>query len=252
MLPDQIPSLLERTGQFDELEIKILSAVLNLRKNRRDRFTANQISEAAKISVTNAYKYLYSLQQKGIIESIDSEGFGPKRKLFWLSVSSNPFPRLFANYVSEFMEKKQLFSELEQFYSKLGSFNDGIWQGNRLSENFSEGFEPRAAFIIDAARSEVLVSTPKLFDNYVLTDSLKRKAEAGVIIKIITAEADVSKAKKLQEAGIEIKFGKAKPSMIVSDSQHGIEIAKEGQFFLNKKTDFKKTFLKQWEIAEEI
>ncbi|HLE07054.1 MAG TPA: helix-turn-helix domain-containing protein [archaeon] len=252
MNTEQISSLLEKTGQFDELEIKILSALLQLRKNRRDRFNANQISQAAKISVTNAYKYLYSLQKKGIVESMESEGFGPKRKLFWLSHSSNPFPRLFANYAAEFLEKKQLFSELEGFYSKLSQFNDGVWQGQTVVENFSDDFVERATFVIDAARTEVLVSTPKLFENFVLQDALKRAALRGAIVKIIAAEADISKAKKLQEAGVEIKFGKARPQMIVSDSMHGIDISKSGQWFANKKTDFKKTFLKQWDVAEEI
>ena len=56
-------SMLNDTGVFDELEIKVLKALLSLRNDRHiNKCTASEISKGAGISVTNAYKYLYSLQ----------------------------------------------------------------------------------------------------------------------------------------------------------------------------------------------
>lgn len=73
--------VLKKTGAFDDLEIKVISAMLSLSSKKIPKNTASAIAREAKMPVTNVYKYLYSLEKKGIAESITN-----KDRLFWLSI----------------------------------------------------------------------------------------------------------------------------------------------------------------------
>ncbi|MCH6575206.1 MAG: Rrf2 family transcriptional regulator [Bacteroidetes bacterium] len=83
---DDFCKMLKDSGRFDDLEIKIIRGLFKLKAKKNDQVTASVIAKQAKISVTNAYKYLYALESKGIVESNKE-----KNKVFWLSKSSNPF-----------------------------------------------------------------------------------------------------------------------------------------------------------------
>ena len=58
-------SLLKDSKQFDDLEVRILRAMLILTNRDVIKIDAAKIAQEAGMSVTNAYKYLYSLQKKG-------------------------------------------------------------------------------------------------------------------------------------------------------------------------------------------
>lgn len=51
--------MLKQTKEFDELEIKIVKAMINLQNREQPKVTAAMIADGTDISVTNAYKYLY-------------------------------------------------------------------------------------------------------------------------------------------------------------------------------------------------
>ncbi|MEM5781809.1 MAG: helix-turn-helix domain-containing protein, partial [Candidatus Aenigmatarchaeota archaeon] len=98
-------SLLKESKQFDDLEIRIIRAMLMLTNRDVIKADANLIAKEAGISVTNAYKYLYSLQRKGLIESGQD-----KNKVFWLARSANPFPRIMSYVSKDYLRLKELFA----------------------------------------------------------------------------------------------------------------------------------------------
>ena len=80
MSKEEFCNLLKQTKEFDDVEVKMIRAMLNLENRDMAKFTAATIAKELNMSVTNAYKYLYSLQQKGIIESMAG-----KNKVFWFT-----------------------------------------------------------------------------------------------------------------------------------------------------------------------
>lgn len=242
---------LKQSGQFDDLEVKIISAFLALENKHRIpvyqfQFTAAQIAKECDISVTNAYKYLYSLQKKGIVEFKED-----KNKVFWLTRSSNPFPRIFSNVTKEYMARKDLFSRLQSIYEKFVKTGESIWFGLKVYEEYEGDFGSRATFIIDAAKDEILITTQKFFTDVALLDAIKRAIERNVKIRIITQEIHAEMIEKLHKIGIDMRLGRAYPYVVIVDGVHGItEEGNKGTWFLNCPTHFKEKFEELWEKAE--
>lgn len=253
---DDFCELLRKTEQFDKLEIKILSAMLYLDKNRQSKNNASEISKRAEMSVTNAYKYLYSLQQKGLVES-DSG----KNKIFWLA-RTNPFERLFSYLSKEYLEKKEMFSKLKNVYEKTISGKD-VWMGKQVFERYSnsEDFINKASLIMDIAQKEIMIMAEDIEDDFILVDSMKRALGRGIKIRIMNSNIPEEKIALLRKIGAELRFMDriVQPFTMVADGRHGITVEMKrnprqntemcGTWFLNQETDYKKKFDSLWEKA---
>ncbi len=256
---DDFCGLLEKSGQFDKLEIKILSAMLFLEKGKQPKNNASDISKKAEISVTNTYKYLYSLQQKGLVES--DEG---KNKIFWLA-RANPFQRMFSYVSREYLEKKEIFSKLKEIYDKNISGKE-IWMGKQIFERYSkaEDFTDKAALVLDIAQEEVLIMAEDIEDDFILIDSLKRAIERGVKVRIMNSNMPEERIALLKKMGVEMRFMDriVQPFTMVADGRHGITIEMKGSsgedsemrgvWFLNQGTDYNKKFDMLWEKAGSV
>lgn len=248
--------LLRKTEQFDKLEIKILSAMFLLEKNKQPKSCASAIAEKAEMSVTNTYKYLYSLQQKGLVES-DSG----KNKIFWLA-RTNPFERLFSHLSKEYIEKKEVFSKLKDVYEKIVSGKD-VWMGKQVFERYSnsEDFINKASLIMDIAQKEIMIMAEDIEDDFILVDSMKRAIWRGIKIRIMNSNIPEEKIALLKKIGAELRFMDriVQPFTMVADGRHGITVEMKGNprqnteicgtWFLNHETDYKKKFDALWEKA---
>lgn len=246
----EFSALLKQTKQFDDLEIRILRALMILENRDRIKVTANEIAKEAGISVTNAYKYLYSLQRKGLVET--SEG---KNKIFWLARSSNPFPRLMSYVSKDYLRIRDLFSKLEKEYDEfLKKRGKIIWQGEKTYEQYEKDFIRRAAFLFDIANDEILITTHKFYNDIILLESVKRAIQRGIKIRIIADEIDPTILDNLKKLDIEMRLGKAWPYLIVVDGNHGMTVDENerGIWFLNCKTDYKDKFEEFWARAHAI
>jgi len=243
-------ALLRESSQFDDLEIRIIRSMLTLENRNKVKTTSNDIADEAGISVTNAYKYLYSLQKKGLIES--SEG---KNKVFWLSRSSNPFPRIFSFVSKDYLRLKELFSKLESEYDEMLKLKGKLaWLGDKLYEEYKEGFLNKASLLLDIAQQEILIASQKFYDDIVLLEAVKRAVQRGVKIKIIASEMHPETLNNLKKIGIEMRLGRMFPYLILSDGKHGLTVDEneKGIWFLNCKTDFREKFYQFWEKAHAI
>ncbi len=256
---DDFCGLLEKTGQFDKLEIKILSAMLSLEKGKQQKSNASDISKRAEISVTNTYKYLYSLQQKGLVES-DSG----KNKIFWLA-RSNPFQRMFSYVSRDYLEKKEIFSKLNEIYDKSISDKE-IWMGKQIFERYSKSgdFTDKSALILDIAQEEVMIMAEDIEENFVLMDSLKRAVGRGVKVRVMNSNMPEERIALMKKMGAELRFMDriVQPFTMVADGRHGITIEMKngrsdnyeirGTWFLNQETDYRKKFDALWEKAGSV
>lgn len=215
---------------------------------KQTKITANTVAKQANISVTNAYKYLYTLQNKGLVESSKD-----KNKIFWLARSTNPFPRLFSYIGKDYLAKKKIFNKLEELYGKFLPL-DKIWAGEKVYEHYSKDFISKVAFLFDLAKEEILITTSKFYDDFILLDALKRAISRGVNIRAIAEQIHPDLTKKLSNINVDLRLGYAWPYMIVVDGIHGLSVDKEqkGIFFLNYKTDYKTRFEKIWSGSEKI
>ncbi len=239
--------LLKETKEFDDLELKIIRSMLNLENRDQAKVTAAMVANEIDMPVTNAYKYLYSLQQKGIVESTSG-----KNKIFWLARSANPFPRLFSYVTKDYFKKRDMFDKLKELYDGIIR-TDVVWFGEKMYEQYEKNFEDRFAFLIDVGKEEILITTQKFFTDVLVLDALRRAVERGVKIKIISNEIDATRMDGLKKLGIKIRLGKAWPYIGVIDDQHGITVDRDGRglWFLNCSTDYKKRFEDMWSEADE-
>lgn len=243
-------SMLKDSKQFDDLEIRIVRSLLRLTNRDMLRANANIIAKEAGMSVTNAYKYLYSLEKKGLVESAQD-----KNKVFWLSRSTNPFPRIMSYVSKDYVRLKELFSKLEKTYNEFIDIRGkAIWQNQKAYEQYEGDFIRRAALLFDLANDEILITTDKFYDDIVLLEAIKRAVERGVKIKIIAAELFPPMKDKLRKINIEMRLGRAMPYLIVADEKHGMTIdeKEKGIWFLNCKTDYKDKFEEFWGKAHAI
>jgi sugar-specific transcriptional regulator TrmB len=256
---DDFCELLEKTGRFDKLEIKTLSAMLFLEKGRQPKNSASDISKKAEMSVTNAYKYLYSLQQKGLVES-DSG----KNKIFWLA-RTNPFQRMFSYVSREYLEKKEVFGRLKEIYDRSVSGKE-IWMGKQIFERYSKSqdFTDKAALVLDIAQQEVLIMAEDIEEDFVLMDSIKRAIERGVKIRMMNSNMPEERIALMRKMGVELRYMDRimQPFTMVADGRHGITIEMKGSarensemrgtWFLNHDTDYRKKFDALWEKAGTV
>jgi sugar-specific transcriptional regulator TrmB len=243
-------SMLKDSKQFDDLEIRIVRAMLKLTNRDVLKANANDIAKEASMSVTNAYKYLYSLERKGLVESGQD-----KNKVFWLARSTNPFPRIMGYVAKDYIRLKELFSKLEKTYNEFLELRGKIvWQGEKAYEQYEGDFIRRAALLFDIANDEILITTDKFYDDIALLEAIKRAVERGVKIRIIAAELFPPMKDKLKKINIEMRLGRALPYLIVADEKHGMTVdeSDRGIWFLNCKTDYKDRFEEFWEKAHAI
>jgi sugar-specific transcriptional regulator TrmB len=243
-------SMLKDSKQFDDLEIRIVRAILRLTNRDMLKASANDIAKEVNISVTNAYKYLYSLEKKGLIESGED-----KNKVFWLARSTNPFPRIMSYVSKDYLRLKDLFVKLEKSYDDfLETRGKTIWQGEKAYEQYEGDFIRRAALLFDIAEDEILITTDKFYDDIVLLEAIKRAVERGVRIRVIAAEMFPPMKEKLKKINIDMRLGRAMPYLIVADEKHGMTIDdnEKGIWFLNCKTDYKDKFEHFWQKAHAI
>lgn len=247
-ITEEFCSLLRKSGKFDNLEVRIISAFLKLHKRKQEKVTANLIAKEAGLSVTNAYKYLYELERKGIVESGED-----RNKVFWLAKSTNPFPRIFSHLRQDFTEKKNVFDQLERMYGQLMPA-DSVWGGEKKHEQYSGDFIGKASFLFDIAKQEILITTKRFYDDIVLLEAIRRAVERRIHIRIIAEELHPDLVQKLKKIGIEMRLGKAWPYIIVVDGNHGITLDFEdkGLWFLNYKTDYKARFEEMWLKAQKL
>ncbi|MBN2202892.1 MAG: hypothetical protein JW700_01790 [Candidatus Aenigmarchaeota archaeon] len=243
-------SMLQESKQFDDLEIRIVRSMLKLTNRDLVKASANVIASEAGMSVTNAYKYLYSLERKGLVESGQD-----KNKVFWLSRSINPFPRIMSYVSKDYLRLKDLFVKLEKLYDEYIDFRGkSIWQEEKAYEQYEGDFVRRAAFIFDVAKSEILITTKKFFDDIVLLEAIKRAIERGVKIRVIASEMFPPMIEKLRKINIDMRLGRAMPYIIIADEKHGMTMDEneKGIWFLNCQTDYKDKFEQFWEKAQAI
>lgn len=245
---DEFCSLMRETEAFDDLEVRIIRALMLLAQRKRPKADAAAIAKETGISVTNAYKYLYSLQTKGIVESSKE-----KQKMFWLSRSANPFPRAFSYIGRDFLRKKELFAKLGTAYERMLPTGE-IWFNEKVNEHYTEGFVDRAAFLMDIAKEELLVAIERFFDDYVLLDAVRRALERSVRVRIVAREINPTQLEKLEKVGLEVKLGRYWPGMILADGRHGLTVDGQGagSFWLNSQNDQKVQFERAWTRAEAI
>jgi len=243
-------SLLKDSKQFDDLEIRIIRSMLMLTNRDVIKADANLIAKESGISVTNAYKYLYSLQKKGLVESGQN-----KNKVFWMARSLNPFPRMMSYVSKDYLRLKDLFAKLETQYSEfLELRGKAIWQGEKAYEQYEGDFVNKASLLFDLASEEILITTDKFYDDIVLLESIKRAIQRGVKIRIIATELHPTMLNNLRKIGIEMKLGRAAPYMVVVDGKHGMTVdeTEKGIWFVNCKTDYKNRFEEFWEHSHLI
>ena len=247
---EEFCSMLKQTGYFDDLELRMLRALVVLRQKKQTRVTAAAVAKEAGMPVTNAYKYLYSLQMKGMVESNKD-----KNRVFWLSQSSNPFPRLLGAAAQEFSGKKELLMKAAAEWAKFVPLNSQVWAGEKVYDHYDNNFVDRAAFLFDVARAEVLITSPRFFKEIVLLDALGRAMARGVRIRFLAEEVDSKTTNKIRETGIELRFGTAWPYTILVDDVHGMsmESGGKGMWFLNQANHkIKQNFEQLWERAQEL
>ncbi len=241
-----------KTGMFDKLEVKIIAAMLILNR-KHQKVTAAMIAKQAKMSVTNCYKYLYSLQRKGMVEYESG-----KNKIFWLS-RTNPFQRLFSIVGREYLEKKQLFKSLKDFYDKNIS-SEEVWMGKEVFERYStiDEFINRTAFLFDVAKNNVAITAEEILEDIVILDAMKRAAERGVRIRVLCFDMPENTVQLLRKIGAEVRWIDRiiQPFIMVVDGRHGIVIEMKNEYsgiwFLNKNTDYIKKFDMIWENAGDV
>ena len=243
-------SLLRESKQFDDIEIRIVRAMLMLANRDQIKVNANIIAKESNLSVTNAYKYLYSLQKKGLVESGED-----KNKVFWLTRSINPFPRIMSYVSKDYIRLKDLLSKLETQYNEFLELRGrAIWQGEKAYEQYEGDFVNRASLLFDIANDEILITTHKFYDDIVLLESIKRAVQRGIKIKVIADELHPTMLQNLRKIGIEMRLGRALPYLIVVDGKHGMTVdqSEKGIWFLNCKTDYRNKFEEFWEKAHAI
>lgn len=244
-------TLLEETGNFNQLELDVLDALFTLKKDGKEEVTAREISKEAGMSVTNAYKYLYSLKEKGLVEF--RTGSKGKNKVFWLAESTNPFPRMFSLIGKEFLKKKHMFERLEYLYRNYVQ-GGSVWKGHKIRETFVGNIEEKMAYLFDIAQKEILIATKKFNNDFVVMDALKRALSRGVKVRIITEIADQKFVQKMKSAGIPVKMCFGHSNVVIVDSKHGLKINLDGtgEIFLNYNTDYKARFEELWENADSL
>jgi sugar-specific transcriptional regulator TrmB len=243
-------STLKESRQFDDMEIRILRAMLMLTNRDVVKVDAAKIAQEAGISVTNAYKYLYSLQKKGLVESGQE-----KNKVFWLARSTNPFPRILSYVSKDYLRLKDLFADLEKKYEEyLEIRGKNIWLGEKAYEQYEGDFSNKASLLFDIAQEEIMITTDKFYDDIVMLEAIKRAVERGIKIRIIAAELHPETLAKLRKIGIEMRLGRALPYLVIVDAKHGMTVDEnqKGIWFLNCKTDYKEKFEALWEKAHVI
>lgn len=247
---NELCSLLTDSKQFDDLEVRIIRSMLMLANRDRIKVNANEIAKEAGISVTNAYKYLYSLEKKGLVESGQD-----KNKIFWLTRSANPFPRMMSFVTKDYFRLKDLFEVLREKYDDFIDIRGPtIWHGEKAYEQYEGDFLRRAALLFDIAQDEIVITTDKFYDDLVLLEAVKRAVERGIKIRIIAAELEPRLLQNLRKINIEMRLGRAMPYLVLVDEKHGLTIDEKerGIWFLNCKTDYKKTFEDFWERSHII
>lgn len=246
---DEFCGMLSNTGMFDELEVKVLKALLVIRNSKKVKSTASEISKTANISVTNAYKYLYSLQAKGLVESNKD-----KNKVFWLSNTSNPFPRLQSFLAKEYLRKKEMFEKAKGIYENFVPSNGHVWLGEKIHEKYENDFEQKAAFLMDAAHEEILITADKMPEDIVLLEAIKRAAARDIKIRIVVKQIDPVRAEKLRSIGIDLRLGRIASKMFLVDGSNGIiqSSANAGEWFMNQNNSYKQQFEKYWGEAESL
>jgi sugar-specific transcriptional regulator TrmB len=237
-------SLLKDSKQFDDLEIRIMRAMLMLTNRDVAKADAAKIAQEAGLSVTNTYKYLYSLQKKGLVESGQE-----KNKIFWMARSTNPFPRVMSYISKDYIRLKELFAVLEKKYEEfLETRGKSVWSGEKTYEQYEGDFINKAALLFDLANEEIMITTDKFYDDIVLLEAIKRAVERGIKIRVIAAELHPETLQKLKKINIEMRLGRVLPYLIVVDDKHGMTVDEneKGIWFLNCKTDYKDKFEDFW------
>lgn len=245
---DEFCLMLRETDSFDELEVKVMRAMLVLAQRKRPKVDASAIAKEAGMSVTNAYKYLYSLQAKGVVE-----GSKAKQKMFWLSRSANPFPRLFSYVGRDYLRKKELFVKLGSAYERLLPIGE-IMSGERMNEHYTSDYVERAAFLMDIAKEELFIAIEKFFDDFVLLDAVRRALERNVRVRIVANQIDANQLEKLERAGLEVRLGRYWPGLILADGRHGLTVDSEGAgtMWLNSPSERISDFERAWARAQVV
>ena len=243
-------SMLKDSKQFDDIEIRIIRSMLMLTNRDKVKANATEIAKEAGLSVTNAYKYLYSLQKKGLVESGED-----KNKVFWLARSTNPFQRIMSYVSRDYLRLKDLFSDLEKQYDEfLDLRGKSIWLGEKAYEQYEGDFVNKASLLFDLANEEILITTEKFYNDIVLLEAIKRAVQRGIKIRMIATEIHPTTLANLRKINIEMRLGRAAPYMIVIDGKHGMTVdeGEKGIWFLNCKTDYKDKFEEFWQKAHVI
>ncbi|MEM5771896.1 MAG: hypothetical protein QXO19_00325 [Candidatus Aenigmatarchaeota archaeon] len=250
---EELINYLEKIGFFNKLEIKILSIMLEkFYKEKKKIFDANEIAKLCGMSVTNTYKYLYSLQEKGIIES--SKGNIGSNKKFWITQSCNPIPRILSKITAEYIEKKKNCAVCEKLWNWFVP-QEKIWNDQKVYEKYENGFIDKAALIIDIAKKDIIITFDKFFDNINILDALGRAVNRNVHIRAILEQIHPDQSESLRKIGIELRLGKVWPYVIISDKMHGITydpVTKSGVYFFNYPVNFYEKFEEFWKNSQEI
>ena len=160
----------------------------------------------------------------------------------------------FEKIQKDYLRKKEVFDRLEMVYEKMMKPGTSVWAGERLHEHYDTNFTDRAAFLMDVAREDIIITAYRLYSDFILLDALKRAVARGVKIRIIAEEIDASVSEKLRKIGVEMRLGRAWPYVVIADANHGITVDSDGKglWFLNYNTDYRRRFDEMWDKAEEV
>ncbi len=246
--------MIKKSKFFDKVEIKVISAMLELEKEGKIKNTASIIAKRCGMSVTNAYKYLYNLAEIGIVEYEED-----KQKLFWLS-RVNPFDRIISMITKEYTERKAALKAAGDMYSRIISPIRVLEKPYIKNITSFDDFEKKCAYISDIAEGKLCIISDWVPEEFIILDSWKRVKERGVEMKWLANDLSEEKTELLQKLGFEVRFFDEIIYffIMVADENNGVvvkNINKEkinGFWFINQENDFQKNFDEWWDSAGEI
>jgi sugar-specific transcriptional regulator TrmB len=252
---DKFMEMLKKSKFFDKVELKVISAMLELEKEGKTKNTASAIARKCGMNVTNTYKYLYKLADLGIVEYEDS-----KYKVFWLS-RINPFPRIAGIITKDYLEKKASLAAAGKIYEELVLVTKLQEKPQLRRFDSYENFELKCAYIIDSAQKKICVISDWIpADFFLILDALKRAKERGVELRWLAENMNEENVEFLEKLGFKVRFFDEMiyPFILVSDEKNGIVVENlekdgiKGFWFVNYQNDFQENFEKWWESAGEI
>ena len=134
--------------------------------------SAETIAENARIPRTSAYKVLESLEEKGFV------------------ISSKGRPKMYKPEELDIL-KERIIDEIEELFEKLQFVEDILKDKGEPQLVYTiygkEKVMKKIAEMIDSAESEIIISTPRMFEiRKILAKNIERALHRGIRIVVVT------------------------------------------------------------------